>query len=588
MLRIQAFSASRKKLRLLAVIAVLASVLAGPFSGIASSSASTSAGQASATTVPSFGHVFVILGENKSLYQLTSSNAPYILKTLKPESAWFTNYNDVTKGSLPNYVALTSGQYASCQATGPCGQFNVPSIFSQLGNGAWQDWNESMPSNCYPKDAGALSTLNAYQAGHNPALSYAGLPCSTYDVPAGTTGPDDMSSFNAALAAGTVPKYNFITPNNCEDSHNSCNGVNIVTEYDNFLKKEIPLIEASPAFGSDGVIFMTYDEGYRTTNDSNTMMAVVGPQVQAGTYVDYYNHYSTLATIEQGLGLACLANACTASILPLSGNEVSSPTVSITQPANNATVSGTLTVSGTATSSAGVTQVQVSVDGGTPQPASGTANWTASIDTSSLSNGTHTISVQATDANGNVGTASITITVNNTSTTTACPATPAGTTELSGNLSLEANQTGWTGKYNSNSSVTRVQPAGGSYDGTWALKVAPVTSGAAGVNNASPIWVPGPPGLATTASQVYTGTAFVQASTPGEQVSLVLRETTPSGTSVASRTTTVTLGDTGWHQVSAAYTATATGDLIRYTLRAGNFASPSQNFLADCLSLQTP
>ena len=52
---------------------------------------------------PSFGHVFVIVGENKSLFQLTSSNAPYIMKTLKPGSAWFTNYNDVVKNSLPNY-----------------------------------------------------------------------------------------------------------------------------------------------------------------------------------------------------------------------------------------------------------------------------------------------------------------------------------------------------------------------------------------------------------------------------------------------------------------------------------------------------
>lgn len=277
------------------------------------------AGKASAAAVPSFGHVFVIVGENKSLYQITSSKAPYIMRTLKPASAWFTDYNDVAKGSLADYVALTSGQYASCQTRGPCGIFSVPSIFSQVGSGAWKDWNESMPSNCYKSDAGSLSKLNAYQAGHNPALWYAGLPCSTYDVPAGTTGPDNMSYFNNALAAGTVPKYNFISPNNCEDSHNSCNGANIVTEYDNFLKREIPLIEASPAFGSDGVIFVTYDEGYRPTSNPNTMMIVIGPQVQAGTYTGHFDHYSTVATIEQGLGLGCLANACKANSFPVFG-----------------------------------------------------------------------------------------------------------------------------------------------------------------------------------------------------------------------------------------------------------------------------
>jgi hypothetical protein len=128
-----------------------------------------------------------------------------------------------------------------------------------------------------------------------------------------------MNSFNNALAAGTVPEYNFITPNLCEDAYHSCNGANTVTEYDTFLKKEIPLIKASPAFGSNGVIFVTFDEGNRRIGDPNTMMVVTGPQVHVGTYTGYYDHYSAVATIEKGLGLSCLANACTADAFPISG-----------------------------------------------------------------------------------------------------------------------------------------------------------------------------------------------------------------------------------------------------------------------------
>jgi hypothetical protein len=222
----------------------------------------------------------------------------------------------VAAGSLANYVAITSGQYAACETTGPCGEQNVPSIFSQLGQGGWKDWNESMPSSCYRSKAGSLTGLNAYKPGHNPALFYAGLPCSAYDVPAGTTGPDDMTGFNDALAAGTVPRYNFITPNLCEDGHDSCHGANEATEYDNFLKKEVPLIEASPAFGSSGVIFSTFDTG---SSSSNIMLAITGPSVKAGTYPGYYDHYSALRTMEQGLGLTCLAHAATASSLPVFG-----------------------------------------------------------------------------------------------------------------------------------------------------------------------------------------------------------------------------------------------------------------------------
>src|SRR5689334_5336364 len=449
------------------------------FLGLAACLLTTSpvlASQASAAAVPSFGHVFVNVGENEALSQINSSNAPYIMNTLKPGSAWFTNYNSVAWGSLADYVALTSGQYAACQVKGPCGSFGVPSVFSQLGNGGWQDWNESMPSNCYTNFAGSDSALNSYKPGHNPALYYVGLPCSTYDVPAGTTGPNDMSFFNNALSAGTVPEFNFITPNMCEDGHDSCNGANKITEYDNFLSREIPLIEASPAFGSDGAIFVTFDEGNRAANNPNTtMMAVVGPQVQAGTYTGRYDHYSTVATIEQGFGLPCLANACTANTLPLSGNEMPPPSVSITQPANGSTVSGTVTVAGTAAAqgSASISQVQVSVGNGAPQTATGTTSWSAGIDTTSLASGRHTITATATDSNNLTATASITIQVSNGST--ACPAPPSGTTELSGNVSVEDGQTGWTGKYNSHSVVTRVQPAGGSYDGLWALQVKPAS-----------------------------------------------------------------------------------------------------------------
>ena len=87
---------------------------------------------------------------------------------------------------------------------------------------------------------------------------------------------------------------------------------------------------------------------------------------------------------------------------------------------------------------------------------------------------------------------------------------------------------------------------------------------------------------------MYTGSAFVEASVPGEKVTLLVRETTPKGTSVGSHATTVTLSDTKWHQITSAYTAKGTGNVIRYSLYASNFASSGQHFLADCMSLQTP
>jgi hypothetical protein len=255
-------------------------------------------------------------------------------------------------------------------------------------------------------------------------------------------------------------------------------------------------------------------------------------------------------------------------------------------------------VSGTATATAGATisQVQVSVDGQnaesattTTDPLTGATDWTASFDTTTLTNGFHTFSAEALDSNGDVGTASVTVSVGNTAGT-SCPALPAGAAELSGNLSLETSQTGWTGQYNSKSVLTRSEPPSGSYDGLLALRIGlkSGTSGAAGVNNAGPSWVPGSPGVATAAGSLYTASAFVAGSTAGEQVTLLVREATPSGSSVSSKSVAVTLSDTLWHQLTVSYTAKYSGDALRYSLFATNLASSAQSLLADCLSLQTP
>ena len=50
----------------------------------------------------------------------------------------------------------------------------------------------------------------------------------------------------------------------------------------------------------------------------------------------------------------------------------------------------------------------------------------------------------------------------------------------------------------------------------------------------------------------------------------------------------MTLGDTNWHQITSSYTAKDSGDALHYSVYASNLSSSSQNFLADCLSLQTP
>jgi hypothetical protein len=281
--------------------------------------------------VPQFGNVFVIIGENTDYSQVTMNNSPYLIGTLKPQSAWLTNYWATTHYSESNYVAMTSGQFTACeQADGSiasCHQ-DVPNLFNQLdvgyGSGAWTSWMESMPSPCYLDSFGGDSTQNKYRAKHNPALIYddvagswsAGVltpsnECLTQDIPAGTTGPNNMDSFNTALATGTVSRFNYIVPNECEDAHDNCKPVgNPQLQFDAFLAREVPQIMSSAAFGTNSVLIITYDEAdTKSPNHAdkfgqggNVAFAVISPLVNTGIYGNMWDHYSLLRTLQDGLG----------------------------------------------------------------------------------------------------------------------------------------------------------------------------------------------------------------------------------------------------------------------------------------------
>ena len=73
-----------------------------------------------------------------------------------------------------------------------------------------------------------------------------------------------MSTFNAALARGEVADFNMVIPNGCDDGEANCKPLNNQhLQFDDVPAREIPLIEASPAFGRNGVIVVTYDEDQR-------------------------------------------------------------------------------------------------------------------------------------------------------------------------------------------------------------------------------------------------------------------------------------------------------------------------------------
>src|SRR5262249_39814098 len=93
------------------------------------------------------------------------------------------------------------------------------------------------------------------------------------------------------------------------------------------------------------------------------------------------------------------------------GGDTTPPTTSITSPANGATVSGTVNVTATASDNVGVTNVEFYIDS-TLKGSDTTSPYNFSWDTTTYSNGSHTIFSRAYDAAGNVGqSTTITVTV---------------------------------------------------------------------------------------------------------------------------------------------------------------------------------
>jgi Big-like domain-containing protein/exo-rhamnogalacturonan lyase-like protein len=139
-------------------------------------------------------------------------------------------------------------------------------------------------------------------------------------------------------------------------------------------------------------------------------------------------------------------NSSTASVTVTVNNpDTTPPTVSISAPANAATVIGTITVSATASDNNGVVGVQFQLDGVNLGAEDTTSPYSVSWNSTSATNGAHTLSAIARDAAGNKSTASITVTVNNPVPDTTPPtisitapgtgATVAGTISVSANAS---------------------------------------------------------------------------------------------------------------------------------------------------------
>jgi hypothetical protein len=131
------------------------------------------------------------------------------------------------------------------------------------------------------------------------------------------------------------------------------------------------------------------------------------------------------------------------------GGDTTAPTVS----ASESGTSGTITLSATASDNVGVTKVEFYVDGAL-KGSDTTAAYSMTLNSTTLANGSHTLTAKAYDAAGNVATSSsVAFSVSNTT----------GSTQLIANSGFESGAASWTASASVITNDATMPAHGGSY-----------------------------------------------------------------------------------------------------------------------------
>ena len=232
--------------------------------------------------------VFVIVMENHSYEEALQG---VYTAELEKQAGVATNYHAITHPSVPNYLAITSGQTwgvnEDVYRTLPPEDIGHQLTSAQI---QWRAYMEGLgPGGC-------LHSPRPYDGDHNPFAYYGGR-CPSNVVPFSNLS-DDLTS--------TAIRFSWIGPDECHDQHDCPIAVG-----DDWLRQTVGKITSSQAWQADAVLFITWDED-SGLSDNRVLTLVLRPDVRHRVSAVRYDHYSLLATIEDILGVARLANAATA------------------------------------------------------------------------------------------------------------------------------------------------------------------------------------------------------------------------------------------------------------------------------------
>jgi hypothetical protein len=319
--------------------------------------------------IPRFQHVAVIVLENEDYDATFGPGSPaHYLSSLVPQGVLATDYYATGHVSLDNYIAMTSGLAANpltssdCETVNfwtcvqaqdrsptadPSAPTNVADQLEATGR-SWKEYADGTFAPCVhapydPSDPetdpyqgdGASPGPDAgpnYADRHNPFIYYDDIVgndarCKAHVVP--------YTQLATDLSSKSLPSFSFITPDTCNDGHDSPCGDKSgrpggLATADAWLSQNVPPL-LSYLQKHDGLLVITLDEADPANPASwngcchggpggghgfggKIGLLALGSNVRAGQQVStQYDHASLLRTIEDAFGITTYLNNAASS-----------------------------------------------------------------------------------------------------------------------------------------------------------------------------------------------------------------------------------------------------------------------------------
>lgn len=245
--------------------------------------------------IPTFDHVIMLVFENRNYQDVIGNGNLPTFNQLATANVLLTQYYAVTHPSLPNYLALISGD--TFGITSDCidcflNQISLPDLIEASGR-TWKTYQEDLPSPCFTGNQGN------YAQKHDPFIYFdpiRNLPsrCKNSIVP--------LRMLDGDLTNNKLPELAFIMPNLCNSGHD-CN----LKVADQWVKTMVDKLQASPALGQKYLIFIVFDEsssdnasccGLPDKAGGKVPAIILSPQAKNGFQdATAFSHYSFLKTI---------------------------------------------------------------------------------------------------------------------------------------------------------------------------------------------------------------------------------------------------------------------------------------------------